>query len=236
MLTAFDDLRVAVLCSRRAPGLDALLHHPQRHRLFDVSCVITSEPMLVDRQAIEDCGVPVLMHPIHRFHDECGASLRDMDARAAYDAMTVHVLQQLDVNCVVLLGYLYVVTDTLLNAFPGRVLNIHDSDLTIVEPNGERRYTGLHSTRDAILFGESETRSTVHFVTSKLDGGPILMRSKPYPVAPFVHEAVFAGATDVVNAYTYAHREWMMRDSWGALLERALEQIAAGVTDVEVAV
>lgn len=231
----FEDLRVAVLCSHRAPGLDALLHHPQRGSLYDIACVITTEPNLAARDAIEDSGAPVLVHPIRQFHEECGTSLRDLDARRSFDAMTVHVLQQLDVNAVLLLGYLYVVTDVVLSAFPSRVFNIHDSDLSVTDARGERKYVGLHSTRDAIVAGERETRSTLHVVTPKLDGGPILLRTKPYPVAPFVHEAVLAGQTDIVKAYAYAQREWMMRDGWGEMAVRGLEFVAAGMEE-EIAV
>jgi len=36
MLKRFDTARVAVLCSSRAPGLDGIVHHPNRGKLFDV--------------------------------------------------------------------------------------------------------------------------------------------------------------------------------------------------------
>jgi folate-dependent phosphoribosylglycinamide formyltransferase PurN len=226
MLSLFDDLRVAVLCSHRAPGLDGLLHHPQRGRMYDVACVVTTEPALASRASIEDAGVPVLVHPIRRFHDECGASLKDHSARRAYDALTVHVLEHLDVNAVLMLGYLYIASDVLLNAFRRRIFNIHD---------GEPHYPGLHATYDAIVAGEPATCSTLHHVTSKLDGGPMVLQSEPYPVAPFVREAVLGGHADIVKAYAYAQREWMMRDSWGELAVRAMETLAAGMYE-EVAV
>jgi hypothetical protein len=81
----------------------------------------------------------------------------------------------------------------------------------------------LHATRDAIYAGERETRSSVNLATPQLDGGPVLSRSEAFPVAPFVHEAVARGEHDIVRAYAYAQREWMMRSTWGAL---ALEAVA----------
>lgn len=228
MLTTFDTVRVAVLCSHRAPGVERLLHHPQRGKLYDVACVVTTEPEVLTRRAIEDAGAPVLVHPIRRFHEECGVPLRHAETRRSYDAMTVHVLRQLDVTAVLMLGYLYIATDVLLEAFPGRVFNIHDADLAITRHDGERRYVGLHSTRDAILANEPETRSTLHLVTPQLDGGPIVMRTGPYAVAPFARLAAASGHYDVVKAYAWAHREWMMRDSWGDLAARTLERLAAG--------
>lgn len=225
----FETLRVAVLASRRAPGLDAVLRHPHRGSLFDVVTVVTSEPLLHDQDRIERAGVPVLVHPIRRFHEQCRAPLRDRDCRRAYDAMTVRVLTQLGIDTVLMLGYCYVATEALLSAFPDRVLNLHDSDLTLLDGYGERRYTGLHATRDAILAGERETRSTLHLVTPKLDAGPIVARSEPYPVAEFARNAAAAGCFDIVKAYAYAQREWMMHDSWGAMAVRALEAMSAGI-------
>lgn len=225
----FDTLRVAVLCSHRAPGLEAVLHHPHRGSLFDVVTVVSSEPDPRDHDRIERLGVPVLVHPVRRFHEECRAPLRDLDCRRAYDAMTVRVLGQLGINTVLMLGYCYVATEALLCAFPDRVLNVHDSDLTLVDGYGERRYTGLHATRDAILAGERETRSTLHLVTPKLDGGPIIERSQAYPVAEFARDAAAAGHFDIVKAYAYAQREWMMRDCWGSMVVRALEAMSAGM-------
>ena len=136
--------------------------------------------------------------------------------RNAFDAETADLLRGSDV--VILLGYLFVVTAPLLDAFPGRILNLHDSDLP--------RYPGLHATRDAICAGERETRSCAHVVTPQLDAGPVIARSRAFPVAPFVHEAVARGEQDIVRAYAYAHREWMMRSAWGALAAEAVQRIA----------
>ena len=173
-------LNVAVLCSKRAPGLDAL-----RERV-NVVCVL-------DR------------HAPHRTE------------REAFDAETAAMLRRFDLDAVVCLGYLYVITAPLLEAFPDRILNVHDSDLP--------RYPGLHATRDAIYAGERETRSSVHIVTPQLDAGPVLVRSEAFPVAAFVHEAVARGEHDIVRAYAYAQREWMMRSTWGALAADAVERL-----------
>ncbi|MGZ8869283.1 MAG: hypothetical protein ACXW2P_13155, partial [Thermoanaerobaculia bacterium] len=67
--------------------------------------------------------------------------------------------------------------------------------------------------------------STLHVVTEKVDGGPILSLSRAYPVAPFVHEAAATGHLDIVKAYSYAQREWMMRDAWPEMAVAALERL-----------
>lgn len=204
-----DFLHVAVLCSKRAPGLQSLLHHPFRGTSFEIDCVVTTE------ETFPECDVPVITHGIRSFYR--GAPIRDLSVRAVYDRFTVEMLRYMGIDVVVLLGYLYVVTEPLLRAYPERMLNVHD---------GTVKYPGLHATRDAILAGEPATYSMVHHVTEQLDGGPIVAMSDPFPVAPFVRDAAASGEHDIVRAYAYSHREWMMRSTWGSLVARALEQVA----------
>jgi folate-dependent phosphoribosylglycinamide formyltransferase PurN len=213
-----DPLRLAILCSKRAPGLEELFAHPLRGKLFDVDRIVTSSDF-------ESEKVRVIAHPMRK-----GVPRQDHDAR------TASLLGGAD--AVLLLGYLYVLTEPMLDAFPGRIFNIHDADLRLRNAEGGPRYPGLHSTRDAIAAGERQTRSSMHVVTAELDGGPVIARSKSFPVAPFIRAAAAAGARDIVSAYAYAQREWMMRSSWGALAvsglaaHRPLRRLSKGVPDV----
>jgi folate-dependent phosphoribosylglycinamide formyltransferase PurN len=191
-------LNVAVLCSKRAPGLEGLL----RHRQFNIVCVLTTELLF------PECGVPVLTHPLK-------------GRRRDYDADTASILQSLGVDAVVCLGYLYILTEPMLSAFPDRIFNIHDADVS------QRRYPGLHATRDAILAGERATRSSAHIVTANVDAGPVIAVSRDYPVSPLVRDALRWNAMDIIRAYAFAHREWMMRDCWGELAASALAYAAA---------
>jgi folate-dependent phosphoribosylglycinamide formyltransferase PurN len=215
MLIDFRTPRIAILCSKRAPGLDYLLSHPGFRTMYDVACVVTTD----NAPGIDD--VPVIHH-----------SPRAFDVRADFDALTADMLQPFDVDAVVLLGYIYILTAPMLDAFAGRILNVHDADLTLLGSDGRRRYTGLHSTRDAILAGERETRSTLHVVTEEVDAGPILAVSEPFPVAPLVADALACGALDMIRAYAYAHREWMMRRCWGPMVVAELEKMACGAVAV----
>jgi len=209
MLIDFRTPRVAILCSKRAPGLDYVLRHPDCGTMYDVAGVVTTD----NAPGFDD--VPVIHH-----------SPRAFDRREDFDAITAQMLQELDADVVVLLGYLYVLTAPMLEAFPGRILNVHDADLTLLGSDGRRRYRGLHSTRDAILAGERETRSTLHVVTAEVDEGPIVALSEPFPVAPLVQDALALGALDMIRAYAYAHREWMMRRAWGPMVIAELEKFA----------
>ena len=74
-----------------------------------------------------------------------------------------------------------ITTKPLLDRYDGRVINVHPADLSIVV-NGERRYVGIHTVRDAILEGEREIRATTHVVREKVDNGEILLLSKPVAI------------------------------------------------------
>jgi phosphoribosylglycinamide formyltransferase 1 len=89
--------------------------------------------------------------------------------RAAYDAGVVSVLRKYRVDLVCLAGYMRLVGAPLLDAFPGRMLNIHPSLLPA--------FPGLNAQRQALEHGVRVSGATVHLVTSELDGGPIVLQA-----------------------------------------------------------
>lgn len=224
--TVERELRVAILCSDRAPGLRDLLGVQRLERSWQIVVGLTSGVATKAAPMFEGAGLPTLTHDIVAFYRTRGARLRDLAVRAEYDRATLALLRPYRPDLIVLCGYLHIATAVLLEAFPNRVINIHDSDLAITGPDGRPRYRGLRSTRDAILAGEPETRSTVHVATSDVDVGPLLVRSWGFPTHPLVHDARTWGATDILQAYAYAQREWMMRAAWGRLLAHAIAGFA----------
>lgn len=233
-------LRVAVVCSRRAPGLAHLLDAPERGWSYELVAVVTSDPECVERGRLVAADVPCLIHDIRAFYAARGARLADLGPRPDYDRATVELLAPHRPDLVILCGYLHIVTGPMLAAYPERVINIHDSDLMLTDAAGRPKYRGLHAVRDAIFAGESETRSTVHLATPELDAGPLLVRSQPFPTHPMVDDGRDWGAADILKAYAYAQREWMMRASWGPLLATAIGLYARdeihGVVSLDAAV
>jgi folate-dependent phosphoribosylglycinamide formyltransferase PurN len=221
------EFRVALLCSRRAPGLPHLLDAAQATS-WRIVVGVTSDPDSEAPGLLEGAGIPALVHDITAFYRARGARLSDLGLRRDYDRGTVELLRPFRPDLVVLCGYLHVATAPLLEAHPSRIINVHDSDLAIADGDGLPRYRGLHATRDAIFAGEPETRSTVHLVTQQVDVGPLLVRSWAFPTHPLVRDARRLGAADILKAYAYAQREWMARAAWGPLLARAIELFARG--------
>ena len=220
-------LRVAVLTSRRAPGLDYLREHDGAYSpLYRIVAGVASDPESDALPAWERSGVPARCHDLGAFCAGRGGKRSDLALRREYDALTVRHLAPYRPDLIVLCGYLHIVTEPLLAAFPGKVINLHDADLTVLAGDGRPLFRGLHSTYDALAAGRCETRSTVHLVTDEVDQGPPLVRSWGFPSHPLVDDARRWGADRILKAYAYAQREWMMRAAWGPLLARAIRLFA----------
>lgn len=76
---------------------------------------------------------------------------------------------------VILAGYMRVVKEPLLAAFPGRIVNIHPSLLPA--------FKGLRAWEQALAAGVAETGCTVHFVNAEVDGGAVIAQAR-VPVRP----------------------------------------------------
>ena len=87
----------------------------------------------------------------------------------------VRLLQEAKVDFVVLAGFMRVIKEPLLRAFPGRILNIHPSLLP--------EFRGLEAWRQALEAGVPEAGCTVHLVDEGVDTGKILGQSR-VPVLP----------------------------------------------------
>lgn len=224
--------RIAVLTSHSAPGIASVLAQPNRGSVYNVVAVIGSEERLAEQETIETAGVPVVLQPLARFQRDRGLPLRNLRAREEYDYELAEVLRRFDADYVVLAGYRYIITEPLLSAFQQRIIALHEGDLSVRDDDGRRPLTGLHAVRDAILAGRDETRSSAFFVTRDVGEGPLFLLGPRYPVAAVARDARSWGAIDLVLRYAGLHREWMLRGSWGEMLTRLAEIVAAGTMRV----
>lgn len=103
--------------------------------------------------------------------------------RESYDAALAQALRDARIDWICLAGYMRLLTPAFVNAFPGRILNIHPSLLPA--------FPGLDAQRQALEHGVKVSGCTVHFVDATLDGGPILAQTA-VPVEPADTEATLA--------------------------------------------
>ena len=99
-------------------------------------------------------------------------SHRDFPDREAHDRAVVARLQDASVDWVCLAGYMRLLSEAFIGAFPNRILNIHPSLLPA--------FPGLHAQHQALEYGVRVSGCTVHLVDTQLDHGPIVVqRSVP---------------------------------------------------------
>lgn len=103
--------------------------------------------------------------------------------RESFDAAVVEVLRAHGVECVVLAGFMRLVTPTFLAAFPDRIVNVHPALLPA--------FPGTHAQRQALRYGVGVSGCTVHFVDSGVDTGPIIVQG-PVPVLDDDDEATLS--------------------------------------------
>ena len=87
-------------------------------------------------------------------------------SREGFDKQLIIIIEELDISLIVLAGYMRILSSAFINHFSGKILNIHPSLLP--------KYPGLNTHQKAIDSSEKYHGASVHFVTDKLDGGPVV--------------------------------------------------------------
>lgn len=91
------------------------------------------------------------------------------ESSLAFEVRILKLLQEHEVDAILLAGYMRIVGETLLDAYPYKILNIHPSVLPA--------FRGLYAQQQALDAGVSYTGCTVHFVDEGVDTGPVIMQA-----------------------------------------------------------
>jgi len=154
-----------------------------RKRLYEVVLIFTDNKDSRAGEISTEHGIPYICRDINDFYRSRGhRGKRDLSLRPEFDQATLKAIREYRVDLIALAGYMSIVTEPLLNTYPGRIFNVHPADLSIMTEDGRRRFTGLHAVRDTILSGEKELRASTHIVRQKVDYGEIILISKPIQV------------------------------------------------------
>ncbi|WP_341932095.1 phosphoribosylglycinamide formyltransferase [Streptococcus pluranimalium] len=94
--------------------------------------------------------------------------LKEFDNKAAYEKALVDLLDEHQIDLVCLAGYMKIVSQTLLSAYEGKIINIHPAYLP--------EFPGAHGIEDAWRAGVSESGVTIHWVDSGVDTGQIIQQ------------------------------------------------------------
>jgi phosphoribosylglycinamide formyltransferase 1 len=159
-----SNLRLGIMASGSGSNFAAVAEAIAAKSLqAEIVVLIYNNPDIKALERAAEYDVPTV------FHDHCGVS------RTALDAAIVQTLQEYQVNCVVMAGWMRVVTPVLIDAFPDRIVNIHPSILP--------SFPGIRAIEQALAAQVKISGCTVHLVRPEVDSGPILIQAA-VPVLP----------------------------------------------------
>ena len=151
--------RLAVLVSGSGTNLQVIIDRIESGDIkAEIACVISNKAEAYALTRAVQHGIPIVVHENAGYSD-----------RRAYDAATVEILRSHNVDLVILAGFMRILTDVMVNAFPNAIMNIHPALLPA--------FPGLHAQQQALDYGVRYSGCTVHFVDCGTDTGPIILQT-----------------------------------------------------------
>ncbi|MCD8353730.1 MAG: phosphoribosylglycinamide formyltransferase [Clostridiales bacterium] len=157
-------VRIAVLVSGGGTNLQALIDAQARGEIKNgqIAAVISSSPTAYALERAAKAGIPGYV-----------VNRKDYADNQAMTVALAQQLKELDIGLVVLAGFMYVLTEELVHAYPNAIINIHPALIPSFCGEG---YYGLHVHERALEYGVKVSGATVHFVSEECDGGPIILQ------------------------------------------------------------
>lgn len=150
--------RIAVLASGRGSNFQAVIDAIAAGTI-PATCVglITDNPKAYAIERAKKAGIPAKV-----------IDFKSFPTREVYERALLAGMQDARADLYVLAGYMRILGNEVVRAFPGKMVNIHPALLP--------SFTGLHAQRQALLHGVKVAGCTVHFVDESLDCGPIILQ------------------------------------------------------------
>lgn len=156
--------RIAVLVSGGGTNLQALLDAEQSGVIKSgkIVAVVASKPGVYALERAKKAGVASTV-----------ISRKEFDSADAFNHALCAYMQSMQIDLIVLAGYLSIVGGELLSAYQNRIINIHPSLIPSFCGDG---FYGLRVHQAALDYGVKVTGATVHFVNEITDGGKIILQ------------------------------------------------------------
>jgi len=171
-------INLAVFASGSGTNAENLVHYFNEHPEIRISLILCNRPDAFVLQRAKQLNIPA--HTFNKndfYHNE----------------NVLKALVDYKIDCLVLAGFLWLIPDNLLKAFPQRIINIHPA---LLPRYGGKGMYGRYVHEAVVANGEKETGITIHLVDAEYDNGEILFQAKcpvlpddtPEMVAAKVHE------------------------------------------------
>ena len=199
-------LRVAVCVSGGGTNLQAIIDALKSGKITDTQIVrvISNNKYAFALTRAQNAGIEGVC-----------VSPRDFENREKFNEALLECLREADPDLIVLAGFMVAVPARVINAYRGKIINIHPA---LIPSFCGKGYYGLHVHEKVLERGAKVTGATVHFVDEDLDHGPILLQK-----AVEVREG---DTPEVLQRRVMEEAEWI-------LLPRAISLIAQGRVTID---
>ncbi|RHR35395.1 MULTISPECIES: phosphoribosylglycinamide formyltransferase [Parabacteroides] len=114
-------------------------------------------------------------------------------------------LAEYQVDLIVLAGFMNKISDALLGAYPGKIINIHPA---LLPKHGGKGMYGMHVHEAVVAAGEKESGITIHYINENYDEGDVIFQAKCEVLPTDTPDEVAAK----VHALEYAHYPHVIED------------------------
>ncbi|MFP3090569.1 phosphoribosylglycinamide formyltransferase [Treponema sp. TIM-1] len=166
---------ILVLVSGSGTNLQALIDAEKQGRLGPgrVAIVVSDRPQVYALTRAAAAGIPTLTEPVNPL-------LAPKERRRDLSDRLLGIARERKIGLVALAGFLSILEGDFIQAYGGRIINLHPS---LLPKFGGPGMYGLRVHRAVLAAGEKESGCTVHLVDAGTDTGPILLQRK-VPVLP----------------------------------------------------
>jgi len=152
--------RIAIFASGSGSNAQKIMEHFKRSSEAEVVLILTNNPQAYVLQRADNFEIPSHIFSRREFYET-----EDI----------IRLLKNLQVDLIVLAGFLWLVPPTLLKAFPNKIINLHPA---LLPKYGGKGMYGDHVHKAVLEAKEDESGITIHFVNEKFDEGEILHQSR----------------------------------------------------------
>jgi len=152
--------RIAIFASGSGSNAQKIMEHFKRNPEAEVVLVLTNNPQAYVLQRSDNFEIPSHIFTRKEFYETDDV---------------IRLLKNLQVDLIVLAGFLWLVPETLLQAFPNKIINLHPA---LLPKFGGQGMYGDHVHKAVLASGEEESGITIHFAGEAFDEGEIIHQSK----------------------------------------------------------
>ncbi len=152
--------RIAIFASGSGSNAQKIMEYFKKHNDAEVAILLTNNPEAYVLQRADNFEIPSHIFDKHEFYETDNI---------------VNLLKNLQVNIIILAGFLWLIPQNLLKAFPNKIINIHPA---LLPKFGGKGMYGDRIHQSVLDTGEEESGITIHFVNDQFDEGEVIYQSR----------------------------------------------------------